>query len=471
MATTFEQQCAEYERSIEATHGRNAPSLVDQTKLLLMEWKNNGALSLVPHPPDCVCLKNSLQSDKHHCPVTLAQVHQLQIEEERRWLSAEKRYQVSNMFCQNVLLAAPDKLPTVQIGGATLQPVNAQPLHPTLSSPPPPYASVPELQQTPRGQFPVHFDRDIGQQVYKPWSLVDIEAYVSKLPSLSRGANIWITELNNLTANVEIAVMDLRAILARIKGSTWLHGFEISAGTLHIADKTPLVPVCTLYWDALRLKFPMRTDVALMRMFAMKPDEYIHDYIIRAHSHYFQTMSAHYDRDESHVQNFRDMVLKGLPEKLYDALADEAGLNVKSQSDWQGVVLHYYNRYMKEKSAQSESNAETQRAIALLQLQELVRQKKKVNKDKEASDQATCEMLMVSAVSSAPQPMGEGLAFPQSWFRGHTCREPGRRRKKSSYRGQFRKSMQYVKCWRCCKYGHVNRYCPHFLPSQNHKDN
>ena len=205
-----------------------------------------------------------------------------------------------------------------------------------------------------------------------------------------------------------------------------------------------------------------------LKAMTMTPDESLYDYVTRAETHYFQTMCTPYYRDEIHVQIFRDMVLAGLPAELYDTLANVAGLSVKSQSEWLAVVWHRYS-HIKENNTQSESTAEMMLKIAQLQLLELVRQRKKERE--EASDQAACEMLMVSAVISAPQHMGEGLVYPQSWFRGHTCREPGRRRKKSSYRGQFRKSMQYVKCWRCGKYGHVNRYCPHFLPFQNHKDN
>ena len=107
--------------------------------------------------------------------------------------------------------------------------------------------------------------------------------------------------------------------------------------------------------------------------------------------------------------------------------------------------------------------------ISQLQLLELVRQRKKERKD--ASDQAAGGMLMVSAVSSAPQPMDEGLVMPSvsfqntypqphPWFRGYR-RESGRRKL-----SQNRIALRNMQCWLCHGFGHISRNCPHSYPAK-----
>ena len=612
MAATFEQQFAVYERSLDSTYGKKAISLVHQTNLLLTEWKNEGILILTLHPHECGCG----QTDPHHWPVTRDQIRQIHKFEEERWRfanedkkrtvfssstekNAKKRYHVSNLFYNNLLLTSPEKKSEAQMACEASVSLSA------LCPPPPTHAcegfvvtnpvevtnnnevdigsdsvstthvkvglTIPELfkhileqqeilqrassmvqevcqnllrlapagniiggliipitspqqadileesssgvhiprhksvlssqsslhelptmlshgdaehklsfeenTKVPSGQFPVNFDHHIGRQVYGPWSLLDLEAYVCKLPSLSSGANVWITELNRLTAHEEVAVRDLRAILGRIKGTMWLTRFENNAGTIQIADTSLLAQVCTRFWDALRLEFPMKTDVALMRTLKMKPDENIHDYITRAQSHYFHTMSSHYDRDDTHVQIFRDMVLTGLPDKLCDTLVDVAGLSVKPQAEWQAVVLHHYNRYIKENNTKSESTTKITHKIALLQLQELERQKKKLHTTAQDAAFAKC-MLTVSTTTPAPQevigdwPMIDppsSMCYQNTYpmqnsvFRGPTQRGL-RRRGKRQHQGlntqQYARLLQNAECWHCHGFGHLHHSCP-----------
>ena len=127
MSTTFEQQFAVYEQRLKATHGKRAPSWVKQTKQLVINWQAEGTLTFIPLSRERIGTNSPQPGEQHHCSLTKGQLQQLLVIEEKRWQSAkadnkifsfsvlavknaEKRYQISNLFCHNLLLATSDNI-------------------------------------------------------------------------------------------------------------------------------------------------------------------------------------------------------------------------------------------------------------------------------------------------------------------------------------------------------------------------
>lgn len=52
-----------------------------------------------------------------------------------------------------------------------------------------------------------------GRQKYVPFPLGDRDALVDKLPGISVGGRLWLSELSSLTSGRTLALGDFRAIL------------------------------------------------------------------------------------------------------------------------------------------------------------------------------------------------------------------------------------------------------------------
>ncbi|XP_069789811.1 uncharacterized protein [Narcine bancroftii] len=95
-----------------------------------------------------------------------------------------------------------------------------------------------------------------GNQKYVPWSRMDLESLMKKLPPLSNGAGSWISCFERETCQEQLALADVRTIMIKIKAEGALKQIERILRSSKLGDEIEFDPLRNRFWEALRETFP-----------------------------------------------------------------------------------------------------------------------------------------------------------------------------------------------------------------------
>uniref|UniRef100_A0A0F8BF18 Uncharacterized protein n=1 Tax=Larimichthys crocea TaxID=215358 RepID=A0A0F8BF18_LARCR len=114
------------------------------------------------------------------------------------------------------------------------------------------------------GQYPLMASG--GGFEYLPFGIGDVQALVDKLPPVSEGGNLWLAQLDSLTAGQRLALGDFRAVISRCLTGADVREIEIDAGTDDRSDDMPFTRVSTAVGKAMRAKYPLPNAAAMPKI-------------------------------------------------------------------------------------------------------------------------------------------------------------------------------------------------------------
>ncbi|MPV02332.1 hypothetical protein FVA96_24355, partial [Escherichia coli] len=121
-----------------------------------------------------------------------------------------------------------------------------------------------------------------GQREFVPWSHRDMEALEKGLPPLGEGANPWIRLFEKYTIGDELALGDMRALIARLEGTVNLRALEVRTGTTNDDNEAPFDKVRGVFWATMRNIWPTKPSMSIPMGLSMKQGEDMSQYVRRA---------------------------------------------------------------------------------------------------------------------------------------------------------------------------------------------
>ncbi len=112
-------------------------------------------------------------------------------------------------------------------------------------------------------QLPILIKGAQGQ--YIPWALQDLEGLVTRLPDIHEGAGKWIKVFEEQTMCKLLAVVDIKALLAKTMGGAKMEEILQTSNLnravdSHYMDRAVFDAYRPAVWQALCAEYPIRLD-------------------------------------------------------------------------------------------------------------------------------------------------------------------------------------------------------------------
>lgn len=183
-----------------------------------------------------------------------------------------------------------------------------------------------------------------GGDKYVPWSRVDLESLIKKLPPIGKGAAGWINIFERETCQDKLALADIRTILIKVRAEGALMVAEKLARCSGKPDDTPFGQYRNLFWSSLKESFPSEFQLDALATIKIKDDESTHEYVTRAWELWEKGTGSRPDDSDLAQQHFRRGVLEGLPSVVQNKLKDIVGLNEMPKGVWMKNLDHVITR-------------------------------------------------------------------------------------------------------------------------------
>ncbi|KAG7507165.1 hypothetical protein JOB18_025606 [Solea senegalensis] len=178
----------------------------------------------------------------------------------------------------------------------------------------------PELQHA-SGNYPLTFAPG-HRDKYRPFGIGDIQAIVDKLPPVAEGGNLWLSQLDSLTAGQRLALGDFRAIAGRCMTRGDMTDIETQARTYTQPDEQPFTQYSTAIGRAMREKYPLPNATVMPKM-RWDPKQNPRDYIDKGKDTWLKYTGSHPGKAGSQREWFRQAILEGVPENVKLAMIEQ----------------------------------------------------------------------------------------------------------------------------------------------------
>ncbi|XP_029443279.1 uncharacterized protein LOC115083536 isoform X2 [Rhinatrema bivittatum] len=306
--------------------------------------------------------------------------------------------------------------------------------------------------------------------VYSPWSFADLQTLLDKLPSILRGAGPWISEFEKHTSSYQLAVGDLKAVLAQTPGMkptlVWTTAGRARVIDSNLYDGEGFNQHRAALWQSLRQLYPQQCDFTRLTAARWNPkfktfDEHLHGF----QTIYQQEMGEPFS-SPNQLPMFSYMFVQSLPEKMRTPLLNVVGLE---SMDWPAMnshFFHYLQKYEEEVAKPGDELVRLQAKLCSLQIANNgVSRSPATVANQGLPEGRNLHDLQHAMYVNAPLP---GNDIPRSFQRGRGGPPRGRgydrRRDDRSWdyapdcpSPQRRKPQ--LQCWQCGNFGHLAREC------------
>ncbi|KAL7384070.1 hypothetical protein ABVT39_023561 [Epinephelus coioides] len=269
-----------------------------------------------------------------------------------------------------------------------------------------------------------------GRKQYKPWPFMDMIGLAERLPVLTDGADKWIMALEETTADIQLALGDIKAILMwQHEGviiNLYIRGSLTDNATLgygprtHIKGKQTSLEIFTdirlsaaignnVYddesfghyrswvWQQLRAHYPAKRGPSKPEGETMADDECPSKFLHSFQKRWKEETGEAWNANKTTQSLFKMMVKKPMPEDVQRRLKGVVGLMKMDWPLFSEHIIHHVELYRKDKKKMEEDSKQLANKLTQLQLGEL---SKLVKKEK---DRTNVQAPMVMANQTAPQ--------------------------------------------------------------------
>ena len=369
-----------------------------------------------------------------------------------------------------------------------------------------------EGQEQVAQQYPLVV-KGFGQEpLYVPWSFMDMIGLAGRLPTLTDGANKWITALEESTAGVTLALGDIKALLMHTAGKQITEEVFQGAQLPRVvsgnqADGVGFGGHRTQLWAELRKHYPEKMDPSKLDGEKLKGDECPTKFLHAFQRRWRDETGGAWNTNNTTQRLFMLMVKKAMPQNVQKCLDGVVGLMKMDWPLFSEHIVHHVDNCRKEKQEADDLNTQLVNKLTQLQLGELYKQKKDKSKTQApvitAPAQALENPMLQAPVMLQPPPrpqaptgpgqaeqakfpaatlppihvhVGPQNSHPAHWKgRGGPMQRGGKPRggggrgrgQPPPWDGQRQSNphpsdvQQRWECWGCGETGHFSRNCPH----------
>ena len=203
---------------------------------------------------------------------------------------------------------------------------------------------------------------------YQPWCILEMKEVTDGLPSIKKGAALWISQLEDRLKDKELAMGDIKRLISSVLDSYVLENVLTRAGLHQYVDSTDSdgVPFLThkrVIWLILRELYPIQIDPADISVGRMSETETPHEFISRVYETWEKRTGRQPDNDLMMRACIRLKIGKCLPEKVRRNLETVAGVGRMPLQQYIGQIEHFMDTFRKEQEIQREEEAEVVRNL------------------------------------------------------------------------------------------------------------
>ncbi|XP_046870728.1 uncharacterized protein LOC124463065 [Hypomesus transpacificus] len=219
--------------------------------------------------------------------------------------------------------------------------------------------------------------------MYVPWSFMDMIGLAGRLPTLTDGANKWITALEESTAGVTLALGDIKALLMHTAGKQITEEIFQGAQLPIVVSGNQVDGVGfgghrNQVWAELRKHYPEKMDPSKLEGEMLKDDECPSKFLHVFQRRWRDETGSAWNTNNTTQRLFMLMVKKAMPLEVQKCLDGVVGLMKMDWPLFSEHIVHHVDNSRKDKREAEELNKQLVNKLAQLQLGELC----KLNKDK-----------------------------------------------------------------------------------------
>ena len=213
-----------------------------------------------------------------------------------------------------------------------------------------------------------------GQNLeYKPWQNTDMSDIMEKLPILQDGGHPWISKLEEIMVGIQLAVGDIKRLLANILGVPAMEEIlqramlgryvetAVNDSELFAANRGRI-------WRALREMFPTNVHPDNILIEPLGQEENPRAYVSRAHQVWRNVTGNDPEMSQMEQSILRAKIQKGLPLPVRSKLAEVVGLGSMTKGVYTDHISHQVELYRKKEHDQKLQDQETLRKLTQIQL-------------------------------------------------------------------------------------------------------
>lgn len=217
--------------------------------------------------------------------------------------------------------------------------------------------------------------RSLGVEQYQPWGHSDVQGLMTFLPSIRRGAGLWISKFESRTEGQCLALGDIKHVLSQLVGREELKRILDKEGLADIVgnpviDKKPFNDYRTRIWKALRAAFPNRFDQGSMTARKLKDDEDPTQWIDEETANWEAVAEADVNSCCVLKTSFRNAILRALPLTVQTKTKSEWKLNSMSHEEFKEFIRHHMELYREDKEKKETLDSDLQRKLLHRQLED-----------------------------------------------------------------------------------------------------
>lgn len=339
--------------------------------------------------------------------------------------------------------------------------------------------------------------RSLGVEQYQPWGHSDVQGLMSCLPSIRRGAGLWISKFESRTEGQCLALGDIKHVLSQLVGKEELKRILDKEGLADIVgnpivDKRPFNDYRTRIWRALRAAFPNRFDQGSMTARKLKDDEDPTQWIDEETANWEAVAEADVNSCCVLKTSFRNAIIRALPLTVQTKTKSEWKLNSMSHEEFKEFIRHHMELYREDKDRKETLESDLQRKLLHKQLEDHKGPKKAVQAPVVAQTPGHTETVQASSSqiptttpvateaqsgmavmtpTAQPAPIMLNDPFVQQLLTWHPLLQPQWRLQQQlgSFRGRGRSrgGLRQLACYICNNTSHLIKDCPHNTFNQN----
>ncbi|XP_053284413.1 uncharacterized protein LOC128445671 [Pleuronectes platessa] len=213
-----------------------------------------------------------------------------------------------------------------------------------------------------------------GQNLeYKPWQTTDMSSIIEKLPILQDGAHSWISKLEEIMVGEQLAMGDIKRLLANLLGVHAMGdilekaGLDQYVGTA-VNDSELFCANRGRVCRALKETFPTNLHPDNILIEPLGQEENPRAYVSRAHQVWRNVTGNDPDLNQMEQSILRSKIQKGLPLTVGSKLAEVVGLGSMEKGVYTDHIAHQVVRYRTKEHDQRQQDQEVVRKLHQIQL-------------------------------------------------------------------------------------------------------
>ena len=208
-----------------------------------------------------------------------------------------------------------------------------------------------------------------GQNLeYKPWQTTDMSSIVEKLPTIQDGAHSWISKLEEIMVGEQLAMGDIKRLLANLLGVHAMGdilqkaGLDQYVGTA-VNDSELFCANRGRVCRALKETFPTNLHPDNILIEPLGQEENPRAYVSRAHQVWRNVTGNDPDLNQMEQSILRAKIQKGLPLTVRSKLAEVVGLGSMEKGVYTDHIAHQVVLYRNKEHDQRQQDQEVVRKL------------------------------------------------------------------------------------------------------------